>query len=308
MNQALLRKSDLQEPMHPPRRVSECVEAAPTVAVRRLNELDYREVLAFLSGNPQQGLHLESLITDYGLTSPALRGAFFGCFVNEQLTGVALIGHQILFCAPDENLCHFARMAAESGIRSSVIFGLRHQVEIFWQHLSGAGREQRMARDFFWHVCAQPARQIEQFQLLQAAPEHLEMVVEAHASMFIEATGTDPRLTDPEGFRNRALERINRGRTWVRLADGKVVFKAELQSVTPDAIYLEGIWTAPDYRGHGIARESVVELTHRRLRKHQIICLVVEPDETAAQHIYEYAGFRCQADYRALYLQPITEE
>jgi hypothetical protein len=295
MNHALLRQPDPAD------------EAAPAIEVRRLNELDYRDVLTLLAASPQQGLHLESLITDYGLTSPSLRGFFFGYFVDEQLTGVALIGHQILFCAPDEALSHFARAAAESGIRSSVIFGPRRQVAIFWQHLSAFGREQKQTRDFCWHVCEQPARPLTQMQLLQAAPEHLEMVVEAHASMFIEATGADPRLTDPEGFRKRALERINRGRTWVRVADGKVVFKAELQSVTPDAIYLEGIWTDPEYRGRGIARESVVELTHRRLRKQQIVCLVIEPGEEAAQRIYEYAGFRYQSDYQAIYLQPVQE-
>ncbi len=307
MNHALIRQPDLQERVQPPRSVTEPDKAAPTVQVRKLNELDYREVLALLAANPLEGLHLESLITDYGLTSLSLRGSFFGYFVDEQLTGVALIGHQIICCAPDEALSHFARVAAASGIRSSAIFGPRRQVELFWQHLAAHGREQKLVRDFGWYICEQPAQPLHQLQLMQAAPEHLEMVLEAHASMFIEATGTDPRLTDPEGFRRRALERIERGRTWVRVADGKVIFKAELQSITPDAIYLEGIWTDPEYRGRGIAKEGVVELTHRRLRKQQVLCLVVEPGEEAAQRIYEYAGFRYHADYQAVYLQPVPE-
>lgn len=278
-----------------------CQEAL-SAELRQLDELDYRDVLALLAASPQQGVHLESLVADYGLTSPALRGRFFGFFENGQLTGLALIGHQIIFCAPDAALEHFARAAVASGFRTSFVFGPQRQVELFWQHLSALGREQKLTRDFRWFVCQIPARPIEQFRLIQAAPEHLEMVIEAHASMFIEATGTDPRQTDPEGFRRRALERIERGRTWIRVEHEQVVFKAELQSVTPDAIYLEGIWTHPECRGQGVAKSSVVELTHRRLRKHQIICLVVEPEEEAAQHIYEYAGFEYQSDYRAVYL------
>ncbi|HWQ33552.1 MAG TPA: hypothetical protein VNQ79_11915, partial [Blastocatellia bacterium] len=66
------------------------------VEVRELNELDYRDVLALLAASPQQGVHLESLIADHGLTSPALRGRFFGFFEAGQLTGLALIGHQII--------------------------------------------------------------------------------------------------------------------------------------------------------------------------------------------------------------------
>ncbi|MFN7946673.1 MAG: GNAT family N-acetyltransferase [Blastocatellia bacterium] len=284
-------------------------QAAPAVQVRELDELDYRAVLTLLAASPQQGVHLESLIADYGLTSPALRGRFFGCFEAEQLTGVALIGHQIMFCATDAALAHFADAALTSGLhlQSCVIFGLRRQVDLFWQYLAACGREQRLARDFQWFVCAQPTQPVRQFRLVQAGPEHLEMVSEAHASMFIEATGADPRRKDPEGFRRRALERIERGRTWIVIEDGEVVFKAELQSVTPDAIYLEGIWTHPSHREHGLAKSSVVELTHRRLRRQQVICLVVEPEEKAAQYIYEHAGFHYEAEYRAVYLQPVNE-
>ncbi len=72
--------------------------------------------------------------------------------------------------------------------------------------------------------------------LVQATPEHLDAVLEAQATAFVEATGSDPRQTDPEGFRRRTLERIERGRTWIKLANDTVVFKAELQSVTPDVI------------------------------------------------------------------------
>jgi hypothetical protein len=288
--------------------VTATCQAAQTVQVRQLDELDYRAVLALLAASPQQGVHLESLIADYGLTSPALRGRFFGYFEAGQLTGLALLGHQIMFCAPDAALEHFARAAVASGFRTSLVFGPQRQVELFWQQLSALGREQKLTRDFRWFVCRVPAQPVRHFRLVQATPEHLEMVIEAHASMFIEATGTDPRQTDQEGFRRRALERIERGRTWIRVEDGQVVFKAELQSVTPDAIYLEGIWTSLSYRGRGIAKESVVELTHRRLRKHQIICLVVEPEEEAAQHIYEHAGFEYETDYRAVYLKPTVEE
>ncbi|HWQ36759.1 MAG TPA: hypothetical protein VNQ79_28260 [Blastocatellia bacterium] len=61
-------------------------EHGPEPGVRQPDELDYRDVLALLAASPQQGVHLESLIADYGLTSPALRGRFFGYFgrpVNE---------------------------------------------------------------------------------------------------------------------------------------------------------------------------------------------------------------------------------
>lgn len=288
--------------------LEECIqnhEVSLSVYVRELDELDYRQALALLAEHPLQGVHLESLITDHGLTSPALRGRFYGYFANDQLTGIALIGHQIMFCAPDAAIPQLARTAANSGLRTAVIFGPRQQVALFWQHYAALGRELKMQRDFYWYVCEAPAQPIRQFQLVQATAEHLEVVLEAQASTFVEATGTDPRQTDPEGFRRRVLERIERGRTWIKLENETVVFKAELQSVTPEAIYVEGIWTHADYRGRGIAKEAVVELTHRRLRQQQVLCLAVEPDEAVAMRVYEYAGFRYQTDYQARYPMPL---
>jgi ribosomal protein S18 acetylase RimI-like enzyme len=281
-------------------------EVFPPANVRELDELDYRQALALLAAHPLEGVHLESLITDHGLTSSALRGRFFGYFVQDQLTGLALIGHQILFCAPDEAIPQLAQTAATADVRTSVIFGPRPQVELFWQHYAACGRELKMQRDFYWYVCETPAQQIRQFQLIQATPEHLDAVAEAQAISFLEATGMDPRQTDPEGFRRRVLDRIERGRTWIRLENDAIVFKAELQSVTPDVIYLEGIWTHPDHRRRGIAREGVVELTHRRLRQQQVLCLAVEPDETVAMKIYEHAGFHHQTNYQARYPQPVS--
>lgn len=292
--------------------VATACQLAPSVRVRPLDELDYGDAQALLSSCPQQGVHLASLLNDYGLTSPALRGRFYGAFENDRLTGVALIGHQIMFCAPDATLPTLARAAAEAELRTSVIFGPCPQVELFWQHYAACGVELKSQRDFYWYVCVTPAQPIHQFSLIQATSAHLEAVLEAQATSFLEATGTDPRQTDPEGFRRRVLDRIERGRTWIKLAQDTVVFKAELQSITPDVIYLEGIWTHPDYRQRGIAREGVVELTHRRLRQQQVLCLAVEPDETIARRIYQHAGFRYQTDYQARYpqlllVQPASE-
>ena len=133
-------------------------ETSAAVRVRELDELDYREVLALLTEYPFQGVHLESLITDHGLTSPALRGRFYGYFEHDKLVGIALIGHQIMFCAPDEAIPALAHTATTAGVRTSVIFGPQHQVELFWQHYATPGQELKMQRDFYWYVCEKPAQ------------------------------------------------------------------------------------------------------------------------------------------------------
>ena len=126
--------------------IEACAQGQAECSVRELDELDYRQALALLAEHPLEGVHLESLINDHGLTSPTLRGRFFGYFEQDRLTGIALLGHQIMFCAPDAALPHLARTAATSGLRNAVIFGPSQQVELFWQYYGAEGRTLKMQR------------------------------------------------------------------------------------------------------------------------------------------------------------------
>jgi len=276
--------------------------------VRELCDADYNQVLAFLSEDPSRTVNLRGAIQDYGISNPAHRGRFFGYYEDDRLAGVALLGHIIAICAEDDALSYFAQTAAEIRAKGHVIFGPRAQVEAFWEHLARSGRETRAVAEQYWYVCQQPRLAVKQLQLQRASLEELDVVANAQADMVYETSGIDPRLADPEGFRHRVLGRIERGRIWVKIEDGKVVFKAEIHHETPDAVYLEGIWTHPDYRNRGIAKSCVAELVHRMLRKHQSICLVVEPEEKVARRVYEQVGFTYSEDYQARFLKPLPPE
>jgi hypothetical protein len=282
-------------------------QAKPTKRreVCELTEASRTQVLDLLAQDPLRSVQLRGMIEDFGICHPAHRGRFFGYFEDRHLTAVALLGHAIVIYGDGVALDYFAEKAAEIRVKGHVIFGPRAQVEAFTERLSRCGREIELVREFHWMVCHRAAASLNQLQLRRANLDELDMVVDAQAEMLLEATGSDPRVTDPEGFRRRVADRIERGRVWVRIQDGKVVFKADLQSVTEEVVYLEGIWTHQDYRRRGIAKSCVTELTHRLLRRHMALCLVVEPDEEAAMEIYQHVGFKVAAEYRAHYLKPL---
>lgn len=275
--------------------------------VRALTESDRVEVQKLLQRYPLQSVFLQGLIADHGICSPKLRGQFFGWFRDGVLAAIALLGHQIMFCGDAEALPAFAQTAAKIKATGFVVFGPKQEVDHFGQLLSALGRETQTARDLCWYVCKKAVHSVKRLQLQQAYLEQLDVIIEAQAQLLLEATGVDPRNVDPKGFRERVAARIERGRTWIKFQDGQIVFKAELQSVTPMAIYLEGIWTHPEYRRRHIAKECVMELTQRRLDQQQAICLAVEPEEATARHIYEFAGFHQQGEYQARYLQPLDQ-
>ncbi len=275
--------------------------------VRELDEKDRAQILALLSEDPLRGVLLRGMIEDHGICHPALRGHLYGYYEEGRLAGVALLGHHLLIYGEDVALPYFAEAAAEAQAKAHMILGSQAQVEAFWKYLSPYGRETKLVSQQLWYVCEQPRWSLNQLQLQRANLAELEVVSDAQAEMAYETSGTDPRLSDPEGFRCRVRERIESGRIWVKIQDGKVVFKAELIRVTSEVVYVEGIWTHPDHRDRDIAKSCMTELTHRLLRQHQMICLLVEPDEKAAISVYEHVGFVYCEDYQARFLKPLNQ-
>lgn len=277
--------------------------------VRELSEADRAQVISLLSEDPMHSVLLYSFIEDNGFNHPSNRGRFYGYFANDHLLGVALLGHATLFYArpevEQEAIACFAGKLVEAQISAHLIFGPQAQVEEFWRQLEARGLETTQVREMNWYVCQKPAQPIDRLQLRRANHEELDAVIEAHAEMFREATGSDPRDADAAGFARRMAERIERRRTWVSLSEGRVIFKAELQSLSPEIAYLEGVWVDQQHRGQKVARSCLTELVHRLLKQQVMVCLAVEADDAAATALYEQVGFVQTAKYQVRYLKPL---
>lgn len=274
--------------------------------VRELREENRAQVLSLLAQDPVQSVILRGLILDYGLCGAELRGNFYGYFANNQLAGVALIGHQIIAFGAEEAWPYFAHKAVELNARGYLMLGPQPQVEALWHHLAQQGRETQRVSAQRLYVCQAPRMCADRLQLLRANFAELDVIVDAQAEMALEESGIDPRETDLGGFRHRVGERIERKRVWVKIEDGKVVFKADLFSDTPDTVYLEGVWVHPEYRQRGIAKSCLVELVQRLLKKHQALCLLTNEEESAAHQVYEQVGFVHVANYEARFLAPLA--
>lgn len=274
-------------------------------AVRELSEGDYEQVIELLSGDPLRGVLLRGMIEQHGISSPAHRGLLYGYYEHHQLAGVALLGHHIIIYAEEGALPYFVQTAVETKAKGHLIIGPQAQVEAFWARISHHGRETKLATKQLWFVCQEPRLPLQRMQLQQANLAELEVIANAHAAMVKETSGVNPLESDPQGFRHRVAERIERKRVWIKLEDGKVVFKADLVCDTPGVVYLEGVWTHPEYRNRGIAKECLTELVHRFKKQGKQMCLLAEFGEKAAIRVYEQVGFVYREDYQARFLKPL---
>ena len=94
--------------------------------------------------------------------------------------------------------------------------------------------------------------------------DELDMLLPASIAMFTEEVGVSP--VGPDGgaaYRARVAELIRAGRSFARIEDGQVVFKAEIGAVTPLACQVQGVWVPPELRGRGHATRGMAAVVGR---------------------------------------------
>jgi uncharacterized protein len=265
---------------------------------------DEAEVLGFLAERPIHTVFMASVIRDNGLVSPLTRGTFYGSRDHDRrLQGVALIGHATLVEARTEtSLAAFAQVAQRC-TSARLIRGERDMVHRFWSHYASVHLQPRVVCSELMLEQRTPFLLRESVTgLRQACPEDLAHVAAVNSEMAIKEDGTNPLERDPQGFLERTGRRIEQGRVWVWVRDGKLIFKADIVADTPQAVYLEGVYVNPDERGNGYGLRCLTQLGWALLARTDSICLTVSERPDSASNFYYKAGYRLSSYYETIYL------
>lgn len=273
--------------------------------IEALAEQHKAEILGFLAERPLHTVYLAGFIRDNGVISPLNRGTFYGYRNSEgRLEGVALIGHAILFEArSDESVDAFASLAQKSS-RTHMLMGEVEKVEQFWSlYVEGGQAPRMMCRELLFEqkfpvLVRKPVQ-----GLRRATLRDLELLLPIQAEMAFNESGVNPLEKDPNGFRLRCARRIEQGRVWVLFENGRLQFKADIMSDTPEVIYLEGVYVAPEERGHGLGRRCLSQLTRNLLARTKVVSLLVNEQNEGASEFYSKAGFKLRAHYDTIFLQ-----
>ncbi|HEY0003776.1 MAG TPA: GNAT family N-acetyltransferase [Pyrinomonadaceae bacterium] len=280
-------------------------ETPGSLSAERLTDEHREEVLAFLAERSIHTVCLAGLIHDNGLESDLNRGRFYACR-NEQglLEGVALIGHAVLIETRTMRALEAFAALAQDCAQAHMILGEQQRVEEFWTSYAEGGQEMRLAcRELLYELqCPVPVHE-SAVGLRLATLDDLDLIVPVHAEMALAESGVNPLETDPEGFRQRCARRIERGRTWVLIESGRLIFKAEIQSDIPEVIYLEGIYVNPSERGKGYGLRCLSQLSRHLLARANSVCLLVNEQNTEAQALYRKAGYKLRGLYDTIFLQ-----
>jgi predicted GNAT family acetyltransferase len=267
-----------------------------TSASRVLDDNDRDEVLALLDSDPVANVFVASRIRAVGLSPSRLGGQMWGFGPRGGLTSLCYAGANLVPVQASREAVHaFADRARKQGRRCSSIVGPAGAVEQLWERLEphwGHARAIRWAQPV---MATGSAPRIDPDPLVRRVrPEEFGILLPACVAMFTEEVGVSPDNGDGGAlYRSRVAELIRIGRSYARIDDGKVVFKAEIGAITPQACQVQGVWVDPDMRGRGPAAAGMAAVVEQALKYFApLVTLYVNDYNLPARAAYRKVGFR----------------
>jgi RimJ/RimL family protein N-acetyltransferase len=143
----------------------------------------------------------------------------------------------------------------------------------------------------------------QRLRLLPPAPlrrttrRDVDVLARAAGIMHREEMSADSAPPDAGAWRTRMAQLVDRGWSWAWIEGGEVVFKAELSAWTPDVVQVQGVFTAPSRRGHGVATSGMAALCALLLESVPLVSLYVNGYNEIALRLYRRLGFEQQAEF-----------
>lgn len=264
--------------------------------VRLLDDRDLPAVRQLLARDPVTDVFVASRVDACGLDPWRLGAEVWGHVVDGRIAALCYSGANLWpVGAGSASLRLFAERARRAGRRCSSIVGEAGCVAELWRHLEPCWGPAREVRD------AQPLLVIDGPPLVKpdpgvrvVRPDELDVLMPASVAMFTEEIGVSPVLADGGAlYRARVAEFIGHRRSFARIEDGRVLFKAEIGAVAAGVCQVQGVWVAPEHRGRGLGATgtaSVVALA--RSLYAPVVSLYVNDFNLPARRAYDRVGFR----------------
>lgn len=272
--------------------------------VRTLGSEDLGAALACLGVDPVVNVFVDHRIRSTRMERRLLGGEIWGYFRDGELAALCHVGaNLVLVNADDAAAAAFAKTALERRPHTATMVGPRPAIEAFWlcvQH------DWWVPHDLRWD---QPHLELGTEPLVDSDPlvrrttaDQLDELYPACVAMYREEVGTSPEVDGGRSlYRQRVAGLIERGWSFSRIEDGRVLFKAEVACASPAAAQIQGVYVAPEFRNQGLATAgiaAVVREIHAGIAP--VASLYLNGHNLAARTAYERAGFRQTATFSTL--------
>ncbi|MEV0010938.1 GNAT family N-acetyltransferase [Streptomyces sp. NPDC051840] len=253
--------------------------------------------LAVLESAPVENAFVTSRVQVAGLDPWRLGGEMWGWYADGRLRSLCYSGANLVpICATPEAVRAFADRARRAGRRCSSIVGPAGPTAQLWRLLEpswGPAREVRANQPLM--VTEHPSAEVAPDPFVRRVrKDEMDILMPACVAMFTEEVGVSPLAGDGGLlYQARVAELISTGRSFARIEDGRVLFKAEIGAATSRACQIQGVWVAPEARGQGLSETGMAAVLRHALRDvAPVVSLYVNDYNTPARKAYSRVGFR----------------
>lgn len=264
--------------------------------VRGVSSRDLDDVRRILATDPVANCFLDGRVAVAGVDPWRLGGDLWGYVEDDRLRSLLYCGANLVpVSSTPAARAAFAGRLRQVGRRCSSFVGPADEVLDLWRLLEpawGSAREVRpcqplLAMDRDPDIPSDP-------QVRLATPAEIDRILPACIDMFTEEVGVSPIAGGTgSAYRARILDLIRSGRSFARIEDAQVLFKAEVGAVSSSACQVQGVWVAHAARGRGLAAPALAAVVvQARATIAPIVSLYVNDFNTAARKAYARVGFQ----------------
>jgi len=274
--------------------------------VRVLGREDLPSAIRVLSAAPVDNVFVASRIRAAGLEPASLGCPVWGYETDGVLRALCHAGSNLVpvGAGPDALTAwtEFAgpqRMCASIIGPSAVALDLWHRLGERW------GPPWSQARDVRPH---QPVMSITDQPAVAPDPrvrrvtlDQWDAYTDAAVKMYTEEIGVSPIQGNPAGYRFYVRQLITSGRAFGIFDGGRVVFKADLGSVSGTVSQVQGVWLDPELRGRGLAAPAMAAVVELARTVAPTVSLYVNDYNRAARATYARVGFTQVGEFATIH-------
>jgi predicted GNAT family acetyltransferase len=267
-----------------------------TVSARLLGDAERPEVQRLLDIDPIAGAQVAERVAMAGLTWWRQDARVFGYGSGRHLESLCWLGANLIpVQATPMAVVAFADLIGGEPRYCSSIVGAADAVLELWSRLAvpwGPAREVRPCQPLMMTRSLPTIAPDPGVRLVR--PDEIGLLFPASVAMYTEEVGISPTIDGGErSYRERVADLVHARRAYAKFVNGRVVFKAELAVITRHTAQVQGVWTAPEWRGRGLATTGIAAVVSDALRRvAPSVSLYVNDYNVPAKRVYERCGLR----------------
>ncbi len=275
-------------------------------SVRVLTREDLPAAIRVLSTAPVDNVFVASRVRAAGLEPASLGCPVWGYEREGVLRALCHAGSNLVpVNAGPDALAAWTEFAGAQRMCASIIgpaevaMELWHRLGERWGRSWSEARDVRAAQPVL-SIASEPAVTPDS-RVRRITLDQWEAYTEAAIKMYTEEIGVSPVQGNPAGYRFYVRQLITSGRAFGIVEGGRVLFKADLGSVSGTVSQVQGVWLDPTLRGKGLAAPAMAAVVQLARTVVPTVSLYVNDYNLPARATYARVGFAQVGEFATIH-------